>query len=541
MSSAPPIPEANTTFGGGGTVLVVEDNAFNRFHIRRIVTDLGYVIAECADGAGALRLARERAPDVVLIDVELPDIDGFTFCRRLKDDPVTADTLAIMVTARSDIADIERGFEAGALDYIRKPFHPRELAARLRNAMELKRRGDALRKWKDRTSRELALAATLQQTMQAGRTFLHEKLRVHTAYRPSTEVGGDFFDMLPLPNGRLALYVGDVAGHGVGPAMVATLLKSSLADLLTARAEAGPAAICNALHARFLDQVALPQMFATLFLLVMDLETGAARGLSCGHPAPIVTGATRLKRQDLDRRGGPPVGLSLAPPVPYSTDDETAFTIPPGAILLFVTDGLLEASQARPRGPEGRPLLAKLLEEWRTGGEETAVDHVIRRMRERGYGIDADDCTAMACEFVATDEIALAETFPLEQQALQQTTRRIEESLRATGWSEEAAWAVALLALEHLTNVINHGRAPTGSHGTVQVRLVRSDCELLITDPGRPWDYPEARGDELPREGTESGRGLYIIRRIARRIAHCRHDSRNFTVFTIRKNWRHEP
>lgn len=541
MSSVPSTSEAMTATACGGTVLVVEDETFNRFLLRRLMADLGCIIAECTDGASALAAARERAPDVALVDVGLPDIDGFTLCRQLKANPATADIPVIMVTARSDIADIERGFEAGALDYIRKPYHPRELVARVRNAIELKRRGDSLRKWKDRTSRELALAGALQRTLLSTRPFLHERLRIHPAYYPSTEVGGDFFDIVPLPEGRIAVYVGDVSGHGIGPAMVATLLKASLAEFLPVYAAQGPARVCNELHARFLQQIDLPSMFATLFLAIIDLETRRWHCISCGHPAPIVASVSQLKRSDIDRRGGPPVGLSILPGKPFSADDEITVDIPPDAVLLFVTDGLLEAIPSETDEAGGRRIVAEQLDAWVRGGRtcETAVEFVFRRMAEMGYGLENDDCTALSCAFVPPEEVVFAESVRLSHEALHKLATGIEHTLKQAAWTEEAAWAVALLVLEHGANVIRHGKVPADARFSVQVRLFDGACELLIRDEGAPWNYTEPAS--LPDDSWESGRGVFIIRRIATRIEACRAGGENVTVFTIARDWRSTP
>ncbi len=524
----------------GGHVLVVEDEAFNRFLLRKIVAGLDCSISECENGSGALTAARERQPDVALVDIQLPDIDGFAVCRQLKNDPLTADIPVIMVTARHEITDIEQGFEAGAFDYVRKPYNPRELTARVRNAIELKRRGDSLRKWKDRTSRELTLAAALQKSLLSPRPFLNEQLRIHPAYESSTEVGGDFFDIVPLPDGRVAVYVGDVAGHGVGPAIVAAMLKASLAELLNTYAAHGPARICNELHARFLQQIDLPHLFATLFLAIVDLKKRHWRCLSCGHPTPIVAGGSMLSRRDFEKHGGMPIGLSIAPPTPYSVDDEVDVEAPEGAVVLFVTDGLLEALPADLSDAGGRKIVADILEEWIQDGQGSAAEFILRRMKEENFELQSDDCTAVAVEHIAASEIPVQESIMLSTDTLQLVASRVEAALQAAGWPEEVSWAVSLLLLEHGSNVIRHGEPPPASRFSVQLRLRHSACELLVRDGGRPWTYAAAAGPEPPAD-AENGRGLFMMRRIAMRIETCRDDEENVTVFTVRKDWKPAP
>ena len=141
-------------------VLLVDDDPLGRMLVRQHLPP-GYAVTECADAESALRAARAAPHDLALVDVLLPGLDGFALCRQLKSDPLTADTPVIVVTAMTGIEDLERGFEAGATDYVRKPFNPRELAARVRTAVELKQQGDDIRRWNERVTRDLALAGRL--------------------------------------------------------------------------------------------------------------------------------------------------------------------------------------------------------------------------------------------------------------------------------------------------------------------------------------------------------------------------------------------
>jgi len=109
------------------TVLVVDDEASLRLLMQATLGRGAYRVLEATNGAAGLELARRERPDLVILDVGMPDLDGYTVCRALKGDPETAGMAVVMLTARAQEGDRQRGVEAGADAYITKPFSPRAL------------------------------------------------------------------------------------------------------------------------------------------------------------------------------------------------------------------------------------------------------------------------------------------------------------------------------------------------------------------------------------------------------------------------------
>jgi two-component system sensor histidine kinase/response regulator len=132
LREVPPLPTRKRL------ILIVDDLPENLQVLAGHLTEQGYEILAATNGARALALVRNRKPDLILLDIMMPEMDGFAVCTALKEDEHSADIPVIFITARSDTEDILRGFELGAVDYVTKPFRPPELLARVRTHIELK-------------------------------------------------------------------------------------------------------------------------------------------------------------------------------------------------------------------------------------------------------------------------------------------------------------------------------------------------------------------------------------------------------------------
>jgi DNA-binding response OmpR family regulator len=118
------------------TILIADDDEDILDLVHLGLSGSGYEILLARDGAAALATARERKPTLVLLDIGMPKLDGFEVTAALKGDPATEDIIVILFTARSEASDVDRGYEAGADDYIMKPFTLRTLQSRVLSALD---------------------------------------------------------------------------------------------------------------------------------------------------------------------------------------------------------------------------------------------------------------------------------------------------------------------------------------------------------------------------------------------------------------------
>jgi diguanylate cyclase (GGDEF)-like protein len=209
-----------------GTVLVVDDDPLNVDVLAGLLGGFARVVPAYG-GEDAVTAALDNTPDLVLLDVDMPDMDGYDVCRRLKDDPRTRAVPVIFVTARGGEEDETRGLELGAIDYIAKPIRPAIVSARVRNQLALKRQRDAL----ERLSGELSIEVS--QLIDAEKEITH--LATHDALTglPNRMLFLDRLDAAVAQTHRsketLAVLfvdldgfkaVNDTLGHAVGDALL---------------------------------------------------------------------------------------------------------------------------------------------------------------------------------------------------------------------------------------------------------------------------------------------------------------------------------
>jgi len=193
-------------------ILVVDDTESVRLLFNRLLTSDGHEVVNASDGVGALEAVHHHRPDVILLDVDMPAMNGLEVCRRLKADPATRLTPVVMVTGQSDLSDRLKGIEAGADEFLSKPVHPQELRVRVRSLSRVKHLIDEL------DSAEAAFV-TLALTIEARDPSTNghcERLARH-AVRLGRALGLNDEDLEALNRGG---YLHDVGKVGVPDAVL---------------------------------------------------------------------------------------------------------------------------------------------------------------------------------------------------------------------------------------------------------------------------------------------------------------------------------
>ena len=267
------------------TILVVDDSSTNLQVVVRTLYGSGHRILVARDGATALEIAQRASPDLVLLDVMMPGMDGFEVCRELKARAETREAAVIFMSARGDLSDKVSGLELGAVDYITKPIQAEEVLARVAAHLSRQHLEHALRVSRDKLDRELAGAARMQRSILPASMPEHARLSFAAFYETSRHAGGDYYDVLSLGDDRFGIMVADVSGHGAPSAIVMAMIRAVVHTYPGVPDD--PPAVLHHInrHFRFLWD---SSMYATAIYAVLDARQAMLRVSCAGHPPPVL-------------------------------------------------------------------------------------------------------------------------------------------------------------------------------------------------------------------------------------------------------------
>jgi CheY-like chemotaxis protein len=221
--------------GGTASILVVDDVSANLQVLSGMLKERGYTVRPVPRGELALRAARKNPPDLILLDINMPEMNGFEVCRHLKADQALRGIPVIFISALNENLDKVNAFACGGVDYITKPFQMEELHARVETHLKLRRlqveleeTNSRLESINGRMSRDLEAAARIQKTFLPSVTPAVSGLEFAWCYRPCDELAGDALNIIPLGGNRVGLYILDVSGHGVSAALLSVTLSRLL-------------------------------------------------------------------------------------------------------------------------------------------------------------------------------------------------------------------------------------------------------------------------------------------------------------------------
>ncbi len=329
-------------------ILIVDDEPLNVDYLEQELEGSDYETISATNGEDALEKVKVELPDLVLLDIMMPLMDGFEVLSRMKVDESTREIPVIVISANNNLQSVVKGIELGAEDYLPKPFEPTLLHARITSSLEKKKLRDLEQLYLKSLEREFDIAREIQQGFLPTELPNVEGWKVAAWFKAAREVAGDFYDAFLLPDGKLLCVVGDVCGKGVGAALFMTLFRSLIRvtaatntfveqkEKLVPNAKDRLQYIISFTNTYINQTHGDANMFATLFIGMIDPKLGSLTYANCGNEAAILRAASG--KTNLLSPTGPAVGV-----IPDAQFGVEEITINKGDLLLAYTDGIPDA------------------------------------------------------------------------------------------------------------------------------------------------------------------------------------------------------
>ena len=374
-------------------ILIVDDVKANIDVLVEALRD-EYKLSVALDGTAALRSVEKHAPDLVLLDIMMPGLDGYEVCRRLRASEPTREVPVMFLSALEDVKNKAYGFEVGGNDYLTKPFEVLEIKARVRSLLRAKAYADAVR---EAMARDLRIAREIQMGILPSDLAAITKgtcLEVAAVIEPAREVGGDLYEVLRVSERRVVVALGDVSGKGIPASLFMAVAVTVLRTL--ARHIAEPDEILRRLNDELYQQNPR-SMFVTMQCLVFDLEHQRVSCAGAGHHPLAILSPGRPPRLACPSTGLPAGLMPSTPSVPIKRE---TLPLEPGDTFVLFSDGVSEAMNPSEDFYGEERLLAALAA---TSGAKPAdiVTRVLADIRAFTAGAkQSDDITVLAARYV---------------------------------------------------------------------------------------------------------------------------------------------
>jgi len=315
-------------------ILVVEDNQESREILEARLIANGYGVITAPDGEAGLHLAREQTPDLILLDILMPKMDGLEVCRRIKGDSNLPFMPIILVTAKADSKDVIAGLKAGGDEYLAKPVNHGALLARVQSMLRIKDLHDTVMEQSNQLKEQLRTATRIQSLFWPKIPDLPHNSHIWAVSVPAGYVGGDLYDMIPLQDGSVLTYVADVSGKGVPAALIMAVLSTRIRIEALLQDDLGQ--LLFAVNNSMYELTSEEGYFASIILVRFWPANGRVQMVRAGHPYPLWVASGTI--QDL-----PPIkGISIG--VTRGAEFEIKeIVLSLGDSLFLFSDGVSEA------------------------------------------------------------------------------------------------------------------------------------------------------------------------------------------------------
>lgn len=394
------------------TILIVDDTLENLQLLAQILRETGYQVRPASNGDIALRSVAAKPPDLILLDVKMPDMDGYEVCRRLKAQDFSKKIPVIFISALNELDSRVKGFNVGGVDFIAKPFDAADVLARVKIHLDLqimkkqleqqneqlqkeiierKKVEKELERSIDIINQDLALASVVQKQLLPVQLPEFPGIRFTSRYVPTEKIGGDFFDVIVLDENRIAALLFDVSGHGIAAALVTVIGKYSFIQHLKSFSD--PISVMEAVN-RDIYFNTPTQMYLTALMMIIDVSAREVEYINAGHLPPVFYRSSKQSTIELEDHD---LVLGFLEDTTYTSKK---FQIAEGDKLFLFTDGLTET-----KNEQGEFFGEEKIEDIVISNKSKSCDIIVSEVMAQnseflGNQIRSDDICMLAIDFL---------------------------------------------------------------------------------------------------------------------------------------------
>ena len=361
-------------------VLIAEDEQSTRMRLQRNLEKLGFQPTAAENGAEAWKLFQDGDFPLVLTDWMMPEMDGLELIQKIRSDSQPQFTYVIMLTSKSETSEIVEGMEAGADDFVTKPFDRNELRVRVRAGQRMVDLERTLSEQNQRMKRDLDAAAELQKSLLPSEAPDIDGVSFAWTFRPCDELAGDILGVFKLDKEHVGFYVADVSGHGVAASLLSVSISRMMSPLPSPSSllvqEVGgeqhnriapPSEVIRELNRRFPMEESGGRFFSIVYG-ILNVSTRVLQVASAGHP-PVMRVSTDQVVKPLEAEG------MLVGVVEDYEYEHCEIQLNAGDRLVAYSDGVVEQQNANDEEFGEQRLIAEIAE-----SQSNPLDEIVRSL-----------------------------------------------------------------------------------------------------------------------------------------------------------------
>jgi len=537
-------------------ILVIDDDSLMIQLIKVYLKGENYEILSEETGKSAVKRVTNEPFDLILLDIMLPDATGYEVCQEITS--LKKETPVIMITSLEDDISIEKAFEAGSVDYIRKPISRIELVSRVKNVLDTALAKKKLQAMYENIMKELEVAKNVQSYFIPEPLLIEKDYLVSSFYQASSKVGGDLFDIKKINSSQYLIYIGDISGHGVQAALLMAAIKFVINMIVDQSSEKmTPASIMTQFNEIFCNQLKKKGTYLTICLGILDTERKQFLYYNAGHPAPFVfnniSGEVSFPKSD----GGIPVGW--VDDFKYLESESDVIDLGDSKTLLLYTDGIFE-SKNRENGYLGMEGFKRTVSLINSTSAITFPHEISKTIADNGF-IFEDDYTLVAVSLEeCSHRVFVSGSSTSAAAAAADKCGRIFDEHEADNGTK-ALWkylntdvadlfkkkcskcsigyVVRIAVHEWLMNIARHG-TPGEDKTQIIIETDVENLEVKVFDFSAEWDFESVKARVTSSEYDddqfrESGRGIQMILTLTEKFEFKRIGGMNKAYFKFKR------